>query len=188
MKRLLITASLAAVVTGVPAKDTLADHLHPHHEIRRTYNLERKELDRQYYAQKKALENAYHRERDLIHAERARVASRGYGTGARLRALSRDLTDLSREFSSKKRELSRVHRAHRDALRHDYQLALHKANGFAAYRQLRDPIYGHHPAGCGCSSCSRKQVLHDHHRHGHRGAEFDWAGLVVNLLRNRLAR
>lgn len=158
MKRFLITTVLLTIGTLGFAPSAHADHSAATRAIRRDYDLQKLELEHDFGAHKDALRYAYHRERDALLAAR-KVASRidcHETRKLRVRALNRELSNVSRDYSVQTRELSASFAAQKAALRSSYEFALNRAKRAVVARPVVIETVsnrGVHPADCGCATC-----------------------------------
>ncbi len=130
-KRKEMKRTIAAIATLTASITCLSPVAHADHDvsrsIRREYDLHRKDLDRSYRAEIQAVRCEYQRHRDLLLAERERVIhSHCANRGDEIRAISRQLSFLSREYGRNLRNLASVFADHREELRNRRDLALRR--------------------------------------------------------------
>lgn len=128
---------------------------HDLHSLRRSYDAQRSEFTQAYHAQRRALRSDYHCKRDQILDERAFLARIDCPDtrARRLRANSRELSNLARAYSRQNQRLASVYHDGLDALRSDYELARADLRNGRRYQVGYAPVDHAHPAGCGCSQC-----------------------------------
>lgn len=158
MNRILITTLLVAAGSLTTFSEAFADH---NRSIRRDFEIRRVELEHDYRARREANKYAYHRERDILRAEKARVARIDcHETRARrMRALNREMSSLTRRYNLTNREIAARYHSERDALRTSYEFALRSSRRAVVttrpvvVERHVAPVLAH-PADCSCNVCS----------------------------------
>ncbi len=163
MKKPILTAAL---MTLFCASTVLAGHDH----LRRDYEVSRINLEQDYKARREANKYAYHRERDALYAERRRANKIDCRDtrAARVRAINRDLSALSREYHANNKAISNWYNASRRSLRETYEANRRIARNVrptvvetvverpVVVRHPSPTLHGHvapHPADCTCNVC-----------------------------------
>ena len=125
MHKHILTTALVALGSLIFATTALGDHA----LIRRSYELRRIDLEQDYKAKRDANKFSYRRERDALEAARRRANRIDCRDtrAARVRAINRDLTALSRDYNATNRRISAWYRGEREALRNAYEASLRNA-------------------------------------------------------------
>ena len=204
MKNILNPASLAALTLFLLCANGYAAHNDYRALLRHDYDLRRTGLRNGYEADRDAMDYSYHRERDALTSAKRHVARIDCHKTRRIRlaALNRDLADLTHDHHARKRELTKRYHADKRALRRSYELSLRTA----ARPHVHAPAFApaiRHPKNCDCTHCVPTPapvpvvpaptgfvapIYEDVGYYGHPTGDsrFDWAGLVLSLLNNRV--
>ena len=150
-RNLLLTAAFVTLGTLVFTSVASADHDY----LRRDFELRRIDLDQDYKARRDANKFAYYRERDALHAARRRAQRIDCRDtrAARIRAINRSLSDLSRDYHRNNRAISSWYNKSKSALRDTYNAQVRHARRAARPVVVDTVVARPHPADCSCSVC-----------------------------------
>ena len=148
-RNLLLTA-LVTLGTLTFASVASADHDY----LRRDFELRRIDLDQDYKSRRDANKFSYYRERDALQAARRRAQRIDCRDtrSARIKAINRDLSALSRDYHRTNRSITSWYNNSKSTLRSNYDAQVRYAR--RAARPVVDTVISRaHPGDCTCSVC-----------------------------------